>query len=125
MMYEALQNGCLDIVPWYQDMDMKFIWFPYHDIGVPWHRGIAEVINSDYELDKLGQRIENIPDEEVQRRQKILKHVQPLFFNEGTHLYITYMVTVAQKADTVWKDLGMGESKLGRAVDMVRNKHML
>jgi len=122
MMYEALQAGSLDILPWYQPRNMdKFIWLPYHDIGVQWQHGIAEIVEVA-QLKSLKKIIESIPEEDIARRQKMLKHVQPLFFEEGVSAYITYMVRVANEAHRVWRDLGYEESHLGRAVDMLRRK---
>jgi len=125
-MYEALQAGCLPIVPWSEmglqtignhigDYD-KFIWLPYRDIGVKWQHGIAELL-PDSELGSLRENIENISMEDVVRRQRMLEHIRPLFFPSGLHEYITYMVHVVNEFKPVWKDLGSEESALGRSTE--------
>jgi len=124
MMYEALQAGCLDILPWYKPQGSvdKFVWLPYHDIGVQWQHGIAEIIEVK-QLKSLKNTIENISEEEVSQRQKMLRHVQPLFFAEGVNAYITYMVQLINEAQVIWRSFGLEETHLGRTVTMLqRNK---
>jgi len=121
MMYEALQAGSLNILPWYQPQrsTSKFIWLPYHDIGVQWQHGIAEIIEVA-QLKSLKNTIEKIPEEDVAQRQKMLKHVQPLFFGEGVNAYIIYMVQVINEAQTIWKSFGFEESRVARTITMLQ-----
>merc|ERR550514_1369970 len=104
MIYEALQAGSFAIIPYgYKktlELGNPFVWLPYRDIGVKWQHGIAELFApSDWE--KIKTSIEDIDEESIQKRQSLLKHVQPLFFAEGLTAYILYMAKVTHTTGTL------------------------
>lgn len=125
MIYEALQAGSFAIIPYEEGKlgpNKPFLWLPYHDIGVRWQHGVAELFAQD-DWKKIKTSIEDIDEESVQKRQSLLKHVQPLFFAEGLTAYILYMAKVAHRTATLFQ-MQNYEEALGYAVNRVRTQSL-